>query len=67
MANRECGEPNPLQGLDAAVEQALRDWQMPGLALAIVKDDAVVLAKGYGVRERGLPTPADERTVFAIG
>ena len=67
MLDRDCGEPNPLQGLDAAVEQALQDWQMPGLALAIVKDDAVVLSKGYGVRERGQPTPVDERTVFAIG
>ena len=67
MANRECGEPNPLQGLDAAVERALQDWEMPGLALAIVKDDAVVLSKGYGVRELGQPTPVDERTVFAIG
>ena len=67
VANRECGEPNPLQGLDAAVERALRDWEMPGLALAIVKDDAVVLSRGYGVRELGQPTPVDERTVFAIG
>lgn len=67
MLSRECEAPNPLQGLDAAVEQALQDWQMPGLALAIVKDDAVVLSKGYGVRELGQPTPVDERTVFAIG
>ena len=67
MADRKGAEPNPLQGLDAAVEQALQNWQMPGLALAIVKDDAVVLSKGYGVRELGQPTPVDERTVFAIG
>ena len=67
MLDRECGEPNPLQGLNTAVEQALQDWQMPGLALAIVKDDAVMLSKGYGVRELGQPAPVDERTVFAIG
>ncbi len=67
MANRECGEPNPLQGLDAAVGQALQDWKVPGLALAIVKDDSVVLSKGYGVRELGQPAPVDERTLFAIG
>ena len=67
MANRECGEPNPLQGLDAAVGQALQDWKVPGLALAIVKDDSVVLSKGYGVRELRQPTPVDERTLFAVG
>ncbi len=67
MTNRGCEEPNPLQGLDAAVEQARRDWEVPGLALAIVKDDAVVLAKGYGVRALGQPTPVDARTVFAVG
>lgn len=37
-----------------------------GMAIAIVKDDKVVMAKGYGVRELGKPSAVDENTLFAI-
>ncbi len=57
----------PLDGLDAYVEQAMRTWRIPGLALAIVKDGQVVVAKGYGVREVGRPERVTEHTLFAIG
>ncbi len=42
------------------------DWKVPGFAMAIVKDDRVVLAKGYGVRELGKTPAVDENTLFAI-
>jgi len=35
--------------------------------VAIVKDGKTVLAKGYGVRKLGNPTPVDENTLFGIG
>lgn len=57
----------PYPGLDAYVNAALRTWQVPGLALAIVRHDSVIYARGYGVRELGKPAPVDARTVFAIG
>jgi len=56
-----------LQGFDDYVNKAIRDWEVPGLAIAIVKDDKVLLARGYGVRKVGEPTPVDEKTLFAIG
>lgn len=56
----------PLRGLDDCVEAAMRAWEVPGLAIAVVKDDSVVFARGYGVRELGRPDPVDENTVFAI-
>lgn len=52
---------------DTYINNALKEWQVPGLAIAIIKDDRIVLAKGYGVRELGKPTPVDEKTLFAIG
>jgi CubicO group peptidase (beta-lactamase class C family) len=52
---------------DAYVARAVRDWRAPGLAIAVVKDDSVVFAKGYGVRDVGAPTPVDAHTRFAIG
>src|SRR5215470_19874416 len=57
----------PLQGFDEYVNKELKDWEVPGVGVAVVKNDKVVLAKGYGVRKLGDPTPVDERTIFAIG
>ena len=54
-------------GFDDYVNKAIKEWEVPGVAIAIIKGDQVVLAKGYGVRKLGDPTPVDERTLFAIG
>ncbi|MCX5729968.1 MAG: serine hydrolase, partial [Deltaproteobacteria bacterium] len=54
----------PLSGLDAYITQAMRDWDVPGLAIAVVKDDSVVYAKGFGVRELGKPDAVSVNTVF---
>lgn len=56
----------PLRGLDAYVERAMREWEVPGLALAVVRNDSVVFARGYGVRELGRPERVDEHTLFAV-
>ena len=53
--------------LDAYVAKAVKDWKAPGLAIAVVKDDSVIFAKGYGLRELGKPDPVDAGTRFAIG
>src|SRR5205807_3855040 len=58
---------DPLKGLDEYIKKALMEWEVPGLALAIVKNDKVILARGYGVRKLGETTPVDEYTLFAIG
>ena len=52
---------------DKYVGQAARDWHVPALAIAVVKDDSLVFAKGYGVLEMGKQQRADEHTRFAIG
>jgi CubicO group peptidase (beta-lactamase class C family) len=52
--------------LDAYFAAARADWDVPGFAVAIVKDDSVVLARGYGVREIGKREPVDDHTLFAI-
>ena len=53
--------------IDALAEAALKAWNAPGIAVAIVKDDRVLMAKGYGVKERGKPGAVTPDTVFAIG
>ncbi len=56
--------PARLRGLDTYIERAMRDWEVPGLAIAVVKDDSVVWARGFGVRELGRPDRVDEHTTF---
>jgi CubicO group peptidase (beta-lactamase class C family) len=53
--------------LDAAIARAAVEWEVPGLAVAVVKDGQVVLARGYGVRQLGRPEPVDADTLFAVG
>jgi len=61
-------QPKPdWAAFDKFVAQAQKDWRVPALAIAVVKDDSVVFMKGYGVLESGKPTRADEHTRFAIG
>jgi CubicO group peptidase (beta-lactamase class C family) len=67
LAQVTLAQNGSLNGFDDYVNKALKDWEVPGVAIAIVKGDQVVLAKGYGVRRLGEPTPVDERTLFAIG
>jgi CubicO group peptidase (beta-lactamase class C family) len=57
---------DPLRGFDDYVKAQLAAWEVPGLAVAVVKDDAVVLARGYGARQLGESAPVDEKTVFPI-
>ena len=60
-------QPEPLAGFDALITKAVKDWRIPGLAIAVVKDGQLVFAKGYGVRELGKPDLVDTHTLFAIG
>lgn len=57
----------PEPDFDQYVEKAMKEWEVPGLAIAIVKDDRIVFAKGYGVRELGGTAAVNEHTLFAIG
>jgi len=52
--------------IDAVVARVLKTFDVPGVGLAIVKDGRVVLAKGFGVRKLGEPTPVDDHTLFGI-
>jgi CubicO group peptidase (beta-lactamase class C family) len=52
--------------LDQYVEKGLADWQIPGIAVLVVKDGQVVIAKGYGYLETGKPEKVDENTLFMI-
>jgi CubicO group peptidase (beta-lactamase class C family) len=53
--------------IDSLATRVLQEFSVPGLAVGIIKDGRVVLAKGYGVREQGGTAAVDANTLFAIG
>ena len=53
--------------LDTYVNEAINNWQVPGAAIAIVKDGKLFLAKGYGFKTVGGADPVDKHTSFFIG
>lgn len=55
-----------LSEIDAWIEKTRQTWQVPGLSVAIVTPDRVLLSKGYGVREVGNDDAVDADTLFAI-
>ena len=57
----------PPADLDAYVAASMKTFEVPGMAVAIVKDGKIVVAKGYGVRKMGDSAPVDEFTMFGIG
>ncbi|MGE0129840.1 MAG: serine hydrolase [Blastocatellales bacterium] len=59
--------PARLNGFDGFVEQVMKDWKVPGLAVAVVKDGKVVYAKGFGHRDAGKGLKVTPDTLFAIG
>ncbi|WP_313348819.1 serine hydrolase [Stenotrophomonas sp.] len=58
--------PTELQRLDATVERVRSQFDVPGIAVAVVKDGQVVFERGYGVRELGKPAKVEADTLFAI-
>jgi len=64
-AAQSSREPYP--GFDAYVTAALKTFDVPGAAIAIVRNDSVIYARGYGIRDIDKRSPVDERTLFAIG
>ncbi len=64
-ASAQGKEPYP--GLDAYITKALDAWKIPGLGVAIVRNDSVIYAKGFGVLGVSNRAPVNEKTLFEIG
>jgi CubicO group peptidase (beta-lactamase class C family) len=56
-----------LEGLDPQIEKALKDYQVPGVAVGVVVDGHIVYAKGFGYRDVERKLPVNKETLFAIG
>ncbi|MDE2752656.1 MAG: serine hydrolase, partial [Gemmatimonadota bacterium] len=56
-----------LAGLSDYIRSSLTDWELPGLAVAVVHGDEMIFAEGFGVKEVGREDPVDAHTLFQIG
>ncbi len=55
-----------IDALKQFIDDARRQFDVPGVAIGIVQDGKVVLAQGFGVRELGKPGTVDADTLFMI-
>jgi len=55
-----------IEKLDEFYKRAVQEWNVPGMAVAIVKDDSVVLAKGYGLKNINTGEEVNASTLFPI-
>ncbi len=52
--------------IGGVVERAMREFEVPGVAVLVVKDGQTVLSRGFGVRRLGEAAPVTPRTLFGI-
>ncbi|HEU4522895.1 MAG TPA: serine hydrolase [Thermoanaerobaculia bacterium] len=52
--------------IDALARATMDSWRLPGMAVAVIKDDQVVYLKGFGVREAGGTAAVTPDTLFQI-
>ena len=61
-----CAQSTPpafvTDSLEIYVQRALKDWQLPGCAVAIIKEGQIVLTRGYGFRDLEQHLPVDEHS-----
>src|SRR4249920_1613202 len=52
--------------IDSLTELTLKTFEVPGIAVAVVKDGKIIHSKGYGVRSLNTMQKVDENTLFGI-
>jgi CubicO group peptidase (beta-lactamase class C family) len=52
--------------IDSVAEKTLSTFNVPGVAVAVIKDGKVIHAKGYGVRSIKTNLKVDENTLFGV-
>ena len=67
LGRAQSSLPKELKGLDEFVEMRMEEWNVPGIAIAVVRDSQVVLTKGYGWANVEGKQRVDAGTLFAIG
>jgi CubicO group peptidase (beta-lactamase class C family) len=59
--------PDPFHGFSEQVEDLMAKWQIPGLAIGVVRDGEIIYLEGFGCRDLENKLPVTTKTVFGIG
>jgi len=59
-------QPLTSKQIDSLVERSLKAFNVPGIAIAVIKDGKIIHQKGYGVRSLNTQQKMDENTLFGI-
>ena len=60
-------QPKNVSYIDSIVPTILKTSGIPGMAIVIVRNDSVLLSKGYGIRSIDSKTPVTNQTIFGVG
>jgi CubicO group peptidase (beta-lactamase class C family) len=67
MQNNRHSDPTAqLQGLEDFVQSVMQEWRVPGVALAVVKQNEVIYLQGFGQRDETQGLPVTKQTLFPI-
>ncbi len=66
VSNSLLAQPLSSHQIDSIVEKTLKTFDVPGIAVAVVKDGKIIHARGYGVRSLQNNLKVDEHTLFGI-
>ncbi|HLY70238.1 MAG TPA: serine hydrolase domain-containing protein, partial [Puia sp.] len=66
IAHAVFAQPLTSSEIDKLVARSLKAFDVPGIAVAVIKDGKVIHSKGYGVRSLNTMQPVDENTLFGI-
>jgi CubicO group peptidase (beta-lactamase class C family) len=67
LYTQENKQDQTISKFEAYAEEQRKAWQIPGMAIGIIKEQEILLAKGYGQRGLDDKRPVDENTIFQIG
>lgn len=60
------GQPLTDKQIDELVQRTIKSFDVPGIAVGIIKDGKLIHAKGYGLRSLNTKQPVTENTLFGI-
>src|SRR5579862_7763282 len=64
---RQNRQPGSIAEIDSIVEKYLEKYEMPGLSIAIAKNDSLLYVKGYGYSDISAQKEVTDSSLFRIG
>lgn len=66
IMNAQPVSHDALEKLESYYQKALTDWNVPGMAVAIVSNDSILLSRGFGITDITTRQAVNEHTLFAV-